>query len=195
MDLAGGQADEGRDGSPQVQQRVDLDGCLGLPEGGPREKRQAQVDGYGVECVEGMRLFHIQFLGMIQLARRTDHRVAEVLVNPEVPRLVGVGQGGSGDLAPHSEVVDLLAVGGEACLDVTQALPSRQLGERHGDELIPAGERSDVVISPIVGNVLSEFVSWQMLEQLGEDGFPRVHPESSPEWSGEKYNRYRGEGC
>lgn len=40
VDLAGGQADEGRDGSPQVQQRVDLDGCLGLPEGGPREKRQ-----------------------------------------------------------------------------------------------------------------------------------------------------------
>jgi hypothetical protein len=68
------------------------------------------------------------------------------------------------------------------------------LGERHGDELIPAGEGSDVVISPIVGNVLPEFVSWQMLEQLGEDSFPRVHPESSPDWSGEKYSRYRGKG-
>jgi hypothetical protein len=69
------------------------------------------------------------------------------------------------------------------------------LGERHGDELIPSGEGSDVDISPILGNVLSEFVSWQMLEQLGEDCFPGVHPESSsPEWSGEKHIWYRGEG-
>jgi len=52
-----------------------------------------------------------------------------------------------------------------------------------------------MVISSIMGNLLSEFVSRQMLEQLGEDGFPRVHPESSPEWSGGKYSRYRGEGC
>jgi hypothetical protein len=66
------------------------------------------------------------------------------------------------------------------------------LGERHSDELIPAGEGSDVVISPIVGDVISEFVSWQMLEQLGEDGFPRVHPESSPEWSGGKISPVSG---
>jgi hypothetical protein len=61
-------------------------------------------------------------------------------------------------------VIEFLAVGGEACLDVAKALPSRQLGECLGDELIPAGEGSDVVISPIVGNALSEFVSWQVLE-------------------------------
>jgi hypothetical protein len=109
------------------------------------------------------------------------------LVDPEISRLVRVGQGGSGDLSPHPEVIVFLPMGGKARFDVTKALPSRQLGERHGEELIPAGEGSDLVIPSIVGNGLPEFVSWQMLEQLGEDSFPRVHPESSPEWSGEKY--------
>ena len=183
----GSQAHKGRDRSAQIQEGVHFDGGLRLSERCPREKGKAQIDRCGVQRVEGTIQFDGQFLGLVQLPGGSDERIADLLVDPEVASLVGLGQGGPGDLSPHPDVVELLAVGGKASLDIAQRFPSAELGKRHGDELIPTGERSDAIISTMPCDRSSEFVPWQMGKQLCEDGFPRVHERSSPDSSGGNY--------
>ena len=53
VQLAVGDVDEGGDAAAQVQQRVQLDGGLGRAKRRPREQGQAQIDGGGVERVDG----------------------------------------------------------------------------------------------------------------------------------------------
>jgi len=184
----GSQAHKGRDRSSQIQEGVHFDRGLRFPECCPREKGKAQIDRCGVQRVEGTIQFDGQFLGLVQLPCDSDERIAHLLVDPEIASFVGIGQSGSGDLSPHSDVVEFLAMGGKASLDIAQGFPSAELGKRHGDELIPTGERSDAVIPTMPCDRPSEFVPRQMGKQLCEDGFPRVHERSSPDSSGGNYS-------
>jgi len=76
----GGYADKRRNGALQVQERVHLDGGLHLPEGGPREDREAQVDGRGVEGEERVPQFDLHFLALVQLAGCLNQCITEVLI-------------------------------------------------------------------------------------------------------------------
>ena len=176
----GGYADKRRDGALQVQERVHLDGGLRLPEGGPREHREAQVDGRGVEGEERVSQFDLQFLALVQLACGLNQCITEVLINPEVSRLVRVGQGGSGDLSPHPYVIEFLPVGGETRFDVAQAVAPGQLGERHRDELIPAGKGANPIVPLVSIDEFAKRVAGQMGQELGEDRGTRVHGNSPP---------------
>jgi hypothetical protein len=49
-----GDADKRGDVAMQIQQRMHLDGGLALAELGPREQRQAQVDGGGVQGIQAL---------------------------------------------------------------------------------------------------------------------------------------------
>jgi hypothetical protein len=185
--LARGHMDKGRDGSPQIQQRVHLDGGLGFPESRPGKKRQSQVDGRGIQRVQGFVQLDGEAFALIEFACRLDERVPEVLVDPKIAAFVGVGQGGPGDEASKSHVVQLLAMGGEAGFDVPQTVPSSELGERHGDELVPAGERSYAMTPLVLVDDFPEMVMGYLLEQLCENRFPRIHRRSSPGRSGGNY--------
>lgn len=189
----GSQAHKGGDRSPQIQKRMHFHGGLRLSERCPGEKGKAQIDRRGVQRIEGTIQFAGQFLGLVQLPGDSDERIADILVDPEVASLVGLGQGGPGDLSPHPDVVELLAMGEKASLDIAQRFPSAELGKRHGDELIPAGERSDAVLPTLPCDRPPEFVPRQMGQQLCEDGFSRVHERSSLDSSGGNYspNTYR----
>src|SRR3972149_4058236 len=57
---------------------------------------------------------------------------------------------------------------------------SSELGERHGDELIPAGERSYAMTPFVLVDDFPELVMGYLLEQLCENRFPRIHRRSSP---------------
>ncbi len=184
----GSQAHKGRDRSAQIHEGVHFDSGLRLSERCPREKGKAQIDRCGVQRGEGTIQFDGQFLGLVQLPGGSDERIADLLVDPEVASLVRLGQGGPGDLSPHPDVVELLAVGGKARLDIAQRFPSAELGKRHGDELIPTGERSDAIIFTMLCDRSSEFVPRQMGKQLREDGFPRVHERSPSDSSGGNYS-------
>jgi hypothetical protein len=70
-------------------------------------------------------------------------------------------------------------VGVEARYDVSQAFAKGQLSEGHAEELIEAREASDFVIAVISKNTVIEFESRQVLKQLSEDRFSRIHPETS----------------
>jgi hypothetical protein len=53
------------------------------------------------------------------------------------------------------------------------------LSEGHAEKLIETRKAPDFVIAMIAKNVLVELVSRQMLKQLSEDRFPRIHPDTS----------------
>ena len=53
--LALGDLDEGGDVAAQIQQRVELDGCFSAAEVGPRKQGKTQIDGSGIQCVDGLR--------------------------------------------------------------------------------------------------------------------------------------------
>jgi hypothetical protein len=184
----GSQAHKGRDRSPQIQKRAHFHGGLRLSEHCPGEKGKAQIDRAGVQRVEGTIQFDGQFLGLVRLPGDSDDRIAHLLVDPEVASLVGVGQSGSGDLSSHPDVVELFAMGGETRFDIAQRFPSAELGKRHGDELIPAGKRSDAVVALVPRDRPPEFVPRQMGQQLCKDGFSRIHGRSSPDSSRGNYS-------
>src|SRR5208337_899453 len=100
----------------------------------------------------------------------------KVGVDPPVTRFVGIGQGGARHVAAEAHVIELGADGAQAGFDVAQALAVGQLGERHGEVLIPARQIFQVAITRIAGDALLELLVRKELDQLGKDCTPGVHP-------------------
>ena len=81
------------DAAPEAHQGVELDSALGGTGVGPREQRQAQVDGGGVERVDGAVKIGAEILVQVESARGVDQGLGEVGVNAPVHGPVGVRQG------------------------------------------------------------------------------------------------------
>ena len=113
---------------------------------GPGEQREAQVDGGRVQSVEGLIEIHADRMAGVQGPRDANQDLGEISINLPVARLVGVGQCRACDLAAESHVVELGAERTQAGFDVAQAFAVGQLGERHAEELIPAGEAAPSAI-------------------------------------------------
>ena len=99
----------------------------------------------------------------------------KVGVDPPVTRFVGIGQRGARHLAAEAHVIELGADRAQARFDVAQALAVGQLGERHGEVLIPAGQILQVAITRIAGDTLLELLVREELDQLRKDCTPGVH--------------------
>jgi hypothetical protein len=84
-------------------------------------------------------------------------------------------------------VVELALLHGQTDFDVAQALAIGQLGERHGEELIPTGQAADAVIAVVPGYAPVELVVRQELGDLRQDGVSVVHRDSTPELIGGEY--------
>jgi len=76
-------------------------------------------------------------------------------------------------------VIELLLVGVEARYDISQTFSIGQLSEGHTEKLIETRKTPDFVIAVISKNALIELVSRQMLKQLSEDRFSRIHLDTS----------------
>jgi hypothetical protein len=163
------------DVAPEIQEGVELHRGLPLPEGGPGKQGQAKIDRRRIEGVDGLREVHPEGLGRIEAPRRGNQPLGEVGVDPPVPRLVGMGQGVARDHAPEAHVVQLGLGHPEAGLDIPQALPERELGERQAEELIPAGEGLDLVVTVVPLHTDAELVGGHEVHQLGKDRPATVH--------------------
>ena len=167
--------DKRRDAAPQVQQGVEFDGGLGLAEVCPGEHGQAQVDGGGVEGVDGVIEFQPQVLLGIQGTGQADEGVSEVGVQAPVTLLVGVGKGIAGDAAAQSQVVEFVLVGAQADLDVAQALAVGELGEGQAEELVQAGKGLDVAVAVIALDTAAKGFHGQVVHDLREDKLAGRH--------------------
>src|ERR1019366_2324111 len=115
-------------------------------------------------------------IARIERASDGDQDLRKVGVDPPVTRFVGIGQRGARHVAAEAHVIEFGADGAQACFDVAQALAVGQLGERHGEVLIPAGQIFQVAITRIAGDALLELLVRKELDQLGKDCTPGVHP-------------------
>jgi len=75
-------------------------------------------------------------------------------------------------------VIEFLLVATEAGLDIAEAFAIGELGEGHAEELIPAGEGLDFVVTLVAFDALAEFVDGKKIQELRENGFAKVHKPS-----------------
>ncbi len=152
--------------APQVQQRVQLHGRLARAELGPGEQGQAQVDDRGVQRIRCLVQFDTEGLGRVEGPRPGDQPLGEVGEDSPVADLVGVGQRVAGDRVPEAHVVEFGLGQAEARLDVPQTLPVGELGVRQTEELVPAREALDLVVSLVTVQALAELVRRDEVQQL-----------------------------
>ena len=90
--------------------------------------------------MDGVVQFQPEVLAGVQRARDADQGLREVRVNAPVPLPVRVGERVAGHAAAGPQVIELLAMGAQAHLDIAQALAVIQLRERQAQEPVQAGE-------------------------------------------------------
>ena len=85
VQFAVGEMDKGGDIAAQVQQGMQFDGGFGLAEARPGEHGQTQVDGGGVEGIDGIIQFQPQVVVGIQGSGQANQGLGEVGVEAPVP--------------------------------------------------------------------------------------------------------------
>ena len=90
-----GNLNQCRDRATQIEQSVHLDGGLVGSKPGSGEQRQAEVDGGGVQGIDGVVEIETERLAGIQGAGDADQHWSEVGEDAPVVRLVGAGPGGA----------------------------------------------------------------------------------------------------
>ena len=170
-----GNAHKHRDWAAQVELCVQFDGCFGSPEVCPREHRQTQIDGRGIDRInhlveiEPIRIFGIEPPGL------ANEDLSERFVNPPVPMFVGVGQVGPGDVPANAHCVEMCATT-QTGFDVPQALPKSNLREGHCEKLISGGHASTASLHRVKPNTTIELLSVNEVGDLGEYQSSSVHP-------------------
>src|ERR1035437_10115296 len=149
-------------------------GLLGA-EARPREHRQAEVDGGGVQGVHSAVQIESERLVGVHRARDVDQHLSEIGVDAPVVRLVGVGQRRSRHLAAKTHVIELALHGAQAGFDVAETFAECQLGKSQAKELIQAGKAAQFVITAVPHDALVELVRRDVINQLGEDGAAGKH--------------------
>src|ERR1035437_3831919 len=174
--LAVGDVNEGGNIAAQVQQRVQLDRCLGLAKRRPREHRQTQVDGAGVEGIDRSIEFHSKGVLCVQGTCHANQVLREVGIDLPRSRGVCVGQRiARNRLATKPHVVQPTRLGSQVDLYVAQRLSIGQLGKSHGEELVQTREVLDLVLASVVGHATPKCAQWQIEHELREYELALVH--------------------
>jgi len=161
-----GNVDKARDVAPEIEQRMEFDGTLATTKLGPREQAQTQVDGRGIERIDGLRQIDGQWFLSVQLPRTTDQDLGEVGVDPPVVSMIGVGQRAPRDFAAKSGVIQLGPQGPQTRFDVPQAFAIGELRESHAQELVAARETATALIATILVDAGVELAPRQKVHEL-----------------------------
>ena len=88
-------------------------------------------------------------------------------------------------------MVELFVMRVQACLDVPQALPVRELRKGQAQQLVIAGEPSNPVIAVIAAHAFVKLIARQMLKELRKDRPSWIHRLSPPDQFGADYRSER----
>ena len=174
-------AEKRGDRAAQVEQRVEFHRCFGTAKASPREQRQAQIDGGGIEGIDGS--VEVSTDGFASVHRASDGNQHLSQIGPDAPVMsfVGIGQCGTRDAAPKSQMVEAVLDRAQASFDVTKALTTCQLGEGHREKLIHAREATMPLVAAVAAHTALELVSGKVADHLGEHSAAGVHaPLSTP---------------
>ena len=170
----------------QVEQRVQFDSGLVTAKLGPREEREAEIDGGGVQCISILFQFDSKgFVGVKSQSLLNQH-LSKVGEDAPVAFFVGVGQGAASDRMAQTAVVEFGADSMEASGDVAQTLAIGELGKSHGQKLFVSGERAHATVAAVASDTLVQFVLGQLVHELSKHGSSFVHNGQIPLGSGER---------
>jgi hypothetical protein len=105
---------------PQIEQRMQLEGCFGRTERRPWKNRQTQIDGRYVERVNRLGEIQAKRLLGVQAARDTNQPHGEARVDTPIARRIGVGESVAGNGAANPQVLELCGLCSQARLDVAR---------------------------------------------------------------------------
>ena len=151
--------DEGRNLGLDFVHRVDLDAAFGGAEFRPFEHAQAQVDCGRVERIDVA--VKLEDVGDPSPPRFVYHTVSEVLEDAEVPVLVGLGQVASCGLLSETEPVTFLVMSFQRDNQVSQALAIGQLAKHQDEQLVPAREVLDILVTVVFADKVVEVIPIQ----------------------------------
>ena len=167
------------DTAPQIQYGMDLHGCFAALEGSPREQRQAQIDGGGVQGVNRLVQFQPQIFVGVELPGLADEDLSNLGVDAPVAFQVGVRQRVAGDVAAKAHMIEPWVYGAETNFDIAQTLPRGELGESETQELVETGKALDLVIPPVALDATAELNHGEQIHQLLENGPSDMHDPAS----------------
>jgi hypothetical protein len=161
--------------APQIEQRVQFQSVLRGTEVGPGKQCHAQVDGSGVEGIDGVGQVEPQVFVAVQPSRFYNQRLREITVDTPVAGLIGIGQRAARNLAADAEMVELALLGAQAGDDVAQTFAVAQLREHHRKKMVPARKTSYPIVAGVVFDTTPKLMSRQVIDQLRKQTLSTVH--------------------
>ena len=119
--------------------------------------------------------FDAKIFVSIEFAGLADKDLSEVGVDSPVASFVGIGQRGTGDISSKACVIEFGLHGTKTGLNSSKTVSIGELSESHTIELIQTREVSDATFAVILSDSFAEFVYWEEVHDLGEDGSSRIH--------------------
>lgn len=139
-----------------VIEAVHLDGTLGLPELGPGEHRQAQIDSCCIDRIKGV--FEPEPVFRCQVPASLEKVIKHVLEYPVIPFRVCIGERAPVHAA-QSQVIPSSRLRAKAGLDVPEAVLLRDLGIEDRDVLPPCGKCLHVPVALVAFRGLFKLIS------------------------------------
>ena len=164
--FAVGDMDKAGDRATQVEQGVEFDGGFALFEPSPGEDGQTQVDGGGVERVDGVFEFEAEVIVAIERTSDTDKGLSEVSVDTPITSGVRIGEGVARDLGAKVHMVELGVLGSQAGLDIANALTLGELSESHAQVLVETGEAFDLVVTAVARDATAKRMEGEKVHHL-----------------------------
>jgi hypothetical protein len=161
--------------APQIEQRVQFQSVLRGTEVGPGKQCHAQVDGSGVEGIDGVGQVEPQVFVAVQPSRFYNQRLREITVDTPVAGLIGIGQRAARNLAADAEMIELALLGAQAGDDVAQTFAVAQLREHHCKKMVPARKTSYPIVAGVVFDTTPKLMSRQVIDQLRKQTLSTVH--------------------
>ena len=167
--------DDGGEMALECQPRVEFEGGLVAAELGPREQREAKVNGGGVQRVgRGFELGAERVLGVKRGGLR-DEDLSAVGEESPVAMFAGVGGSAAGDGLAETGVIEFWAERGQTGFDGAQTFTPGELGESEHEAVFVGGEFADEEVAAVAGDTLVEIVLGKEIQELGEDSATFVH--------------------
>jgi len=186
VQLAVRDMDEARDVAAPIEQRVHPHGGFGGPKMGPREHRHAQIDGRGVQRIDGVGQVQAKVFCGVETSGLGDQPLSELSIDAPVARLVGIGERGTVDRIARAHMVKLRRLGREARLNVPQTLAIGQLCERHDLILRSTGQLSHRAVAVVARDNPVKRARRQKIHELCEQRLAGVHGQVLPRISSGK---------
>jgi hypothetical protein len=158
VDLAMGDNNEAGDTSPEIQESMQFHGTFVGSELGPREKRETQIDGRGVQGVGGLIQFDAEGIVGVEATSLADEDLGKVGIDSPISDLVGMSQSIARNVRSEAHMIEFLLGRTETGLDVSEAFPVCQLSKGHAEKLVPARKVFDLVVAVVSLNAFLEFV-------------------------------------